>query len=476
MKTAALRNLGCKVNEYETEAMEQLLIEDGYTIVPFDSPADVYLVNTCSVTNIADRKSRQMLHRARRMNPDAVVIACGCYVQTAAEMEAAPRHLDPELAEELALSDLADILIGNNKKSLLIPTLHAYLRQHRPQMQLADINFSGEDTSFDPLVRKTSGEKTRAFIKIQDGCDRYCSYCVIPYARGRVRSRRPQDVLNEIAGLASRGYREVILSGIHIGSYGKDFENSKDFEGSADNGKIDGSGNSFLLDLIERTAGIDGIDRIRIGSIEPMTITEKFADRLSRIDEICPQFHLSLQSGCDATLKRMNRKYTTKEFERCCEILRRAFDHPALTTDVITGFPGETEEEFEETVNFLRRIDFYELHVFPYSRRRGTPADQMPGQLSEKVKKERAKRLIELGRQGAERYRRSMIGRPAEVLFEERILCADGIMRWTGYTREYIRCLYDGEGDYSDTVLSGKLAAPKDPDSETLLFLPDCVK
>ena len=359
---AALHNLGCKVNAYETEAMQQILEEAGYEIVPFSEYADVYVINTCSVTNMADRKSRQMLHRAKKQNPDAIVVGAGCYVQT---------------KEAQALVDESiDIVIGNNKKHELVPLLREYEASHRKMACVADINH--EKQAYEELSLSRTAEHTRAFIKVQDGCNQFCTYCIIPFARGRVRSRELPDVLQEIRTLAKSGYREVVLTGIHLSSYG------------VDNGES-------LLHLIEAVHELEGIERIRLGSLEPRIVTDAFAKRLSELPKICPHFHLSLQSGCDTVLSRMNRRYDTAEYEVGCALLRRYFEHPAITTDVIVGFPGETDEEFETTERYLERIHFYEMHIFQYSRREGTKAAAMPDQVPEAVKKERSEKLLALG-------------------------------------------------------------------------------
>ena len=353
MRKAALHNLGCKVNAYETEAMEQLLEAAGYEIVSFEEKADVYVINTCSVTNVADKKSRQMLHRAKAKNPDAVVVAAGCYVQAAAD----------KLREDAAV----DLIIGNNRKADLVPLLEAWFAGKEIRESITDLAGSNE---YEKLHINKQAEHTRAFIKVQDGCNQFCSYCIIPYARGRVRSRKPEDVEAEVKGLVARGYREVVLTGIHLSSYG-----TEHMEGSPVKGGDWDSGP--LWDLIERIHRVEGLERIRLGSLEPRIITREFAEKLAGLPEFSPHFHLSLQSGCDATLKRMNRHYTTEDYLRRCGILREIFDHPAITTDVIAGFPGETEEEFEETRRFLETVRFYEMHVFKYSKRQGTRAAVM---------------------------------------------------------------------------------------------------
>lgn len=385
MKKVALHNLGCKVNAYETEAMQEMLEHAGYEIVPFQEGADIYVINTCTVTNIADRKSRQMLHRARKMNPDAVVVAAGCYVQAQAEKQV----IDPCI----------DIVLGNNKKQDLLTALQAYEEAHGDLREVIDINHTKE---YENLHLTKQGEHTRAYIKVQDGCNQFCSYCIIPYARGRVRSRAKEDVVAEVTDLAKNGYQEVVLTGIHLSSYGIDFENE-------DN----------LLSLIRAVHEIEGIKRIRLGSLEPRIITEEFVQAIAALPKMCPHFHLSLQSGCNETLKRMNRRYTSEEFYEKCEILRKYFEKPALTTDVIVGFPQETEEEFETTYEFLKKICFYETHIFKYSKREGTKAAVMQGQIPEQIKAKRSARLIELGEKNRRAYEESFLGKTVEVHVEK---------------------------------------------------------
>ena len=409
-KKAALHNLGCKVNAYETEAMQQLLEQHGYEIVPFEPGADVYVINTCSVTNIADRKSRQMLHKARKMNPDAIVVAAGCYVQAAA----AEAEKDPAI----------DIIIGNNRKKDLIAILEEFQekrnstekKEENAQEWVIDINHTKE---YEGLSITRTAEHTRAYIKVQDGCNQFCSYCIIPYARGRVRSRDMEEVLKEVEALAAGGFQEVVLTGIHLSSYGIDKGTS-------------------LLQLIEEVHKISGIRRIRLGSLEPRIITEEFAGKLASLEKICPHFHLSLQSGCDATLKRMNRRYTAEEYYEKCQLLRKHFDHPALTTDVIVGFPQETEEEFETTRAFLEKVNFYETHIFKYSRRQGTKAAVMEGQVADQIKAARSEILISVGEIHKKAYEDRLIGTRQEVLFEE-LQELDGQPYMTGYTKEYVR-------------------------------------
>ena len=417
MKKAALHNLGCKVNFYETEAMKEILEQTGYEIVPFEERADIYIVNTCSVTNMADRKSRQILHRAKHRNPDAVVVAAGCYVQAA--------------GRGLLQDETVDILIGNNEKMNLREILKGWEEEHSP----GRIHDMTHEREYEGLSLSRTAEHTRAYVKIQDGCDQFCSYCIIPYTRGRVRSRRLPDILMEANRLADNGYQEIVLTGIHLDSYGTDFASEEE----------------TLLTVIEETAKIGGIRRIRLGSLEPRIMTEAFVRRLAAVEKLCPHFHLSLQSGCDETLKRMNRKYRTQEFRDCCARLREAFQIPALTTDVIVGFPGETEEEFEKTVEFLKEICFYETHVFKYSRRKGTRADRMEGQVPEEVKTRRSSVLLKMTEENSAAYRRKLLGNTVEVLMEEAYEF-NGRMYQAGYTRDYVRVAVPGE-----TALTNKL-------------------
>lgn len=440
MKSVALHNLGCKVNAYEIEVMQQKLQESGYKIVPFESNADIYIVNTCTVTNIADRKSRQMLHRAKHQNPNAVVVAVGCYVQTG--------------TEQVEKDECIDLAVGNNRKKDIVAILEAFLQKRETgkdrnfSSQIIDINQTRE---YEEMRMEETAEHTRAYIKIQDGCNQFCSYCIIPYARGRVRSRKPEDVLEEVAGLARKGYREVVITGIHLSSYGMDFigENDGDYlEGGKD---LRGTAfrRAYLISLIEEIAKIDGIERIRLGSLEPRIITEEFAERLSSIKKVCPHFHLSLQSGCDETLKRMNRHYTTGEYYEKVELLRRAFENPAVTTDVITGFPGETDEEFACTKAFLEKVHFFEMHIFKYSRRKGTVADQLPGQHTDAVKSARSAQLLALEAKHSGQYRASYIGKEVEVLLEEKKEIG-GKPYWIGHTAAYVKAaLPAGKEDVS---------------------------
>lgn len=406
MRKAAFHNLGCKVNSYETEAMQQLLEDAGYEIVPFREGADVYIINTCSVTNVADRKSRQMLHRAKKMNPSAAVVAVGCYVQAA--------------GAELKKDEAVDLIVGNNQKKDLVQILDDYFADHENSGEILDIGHSQE---YEELHIRRIADHTRAFIKVQDGCNQFCSYCIIPYTRGRVRSRRPEDIEHEVRGIAEAGYKEIVLTGIHLSSYGVDFKDEQQ---------------ENLLTLIKRLDQIPGIERLRLGSLEPRIVTREFAKELARLRTICPHFHLSLQSGCDATLKRMNRRYNAAEYQACCEILREEFDNPAITTDVIVGFPGETGEEFAETERFLKAIHFYEMHIFKYSRRAGTRAADMPDQIPEGTKSVRSDILLALEKQQSLEYRGRFLGTEEEILLEEPIEI-DGTKYMMGHTRQYVK-------------------------------------
>ncbi len=444
MKSVAFCTLGCKVNQYETDAMEEMFLAAGYQVRTFKEKADVYVINTCTVTNIADRKSRQMLHRAKKMNPDSVVAAVGCYVQAAAER----LKEDPDI----------DLIVGNNKKSQIVTLVEELLdaRSHKdaglsgdPHEEiheaLVDINHTKE---YEELHVSRVCEHTRAYIKIQDGCNQFCSYCIIPYARGRVRSRDPEDILSEVQTLVERGYKEIVLTGIHISSYGLDFDNTE----------YNLSGNrEHLISLIESLSKLGGLERIRLGSLEPRIITEDFVQRLCRIPQICPHFHLSLQSGCDTVLARMNRKYTGDQYDASCKLLRRYFDTPAITTDVIAGFPGETPEEFEEGAAFLEHIGFAEMHVFKYSRREGTRAAAMKDQVDEGVKNQRSARLLELDRKMKDAFISQWQGREVKVLLEEKVVI-DGKEYMSGHTKEYIRAVVSGSGLRENTIISAKLS------------------
>jgi len=421
MKKAALHNLGCKVNAYETEAMQEMLEKAGYEIVPFKEGADIYIINTCTVTNIADRKSRQMLHRARKMNPDAIVVAAGCYVQAQAEKQ----EIDPCI----------DIVLGNNRKKDLITVLEEYQKNKAEDTCLEEVEDISRTREYEPLSLTRPGDHTRAYIKVQDGCNQFCTYCIIPYARGRVRSRTVEDVIREVRSLAENGYREVVLTGIHLSSYGIDFD-----------------GERHLLELIRAVHEVDGISRIRLGSLEPGIVTEEFAEAIAALPKMCPHFHLSLQSGCDATLKRMNRRYTSGEYYEKCQILRKYFDHPALTTDVIVGFPGETEEEFRQSMEFVDKVDFYETHIFKYSKREGTKAAVMEGQVSEQVKARRSALMISLGEKKRKAYEESFVGKEVEVLVEEPAVI-EGRTVQTGHTKEYIKIALEREEDLRNQIV-----------------------
>lgn len=413
----ALHNLGCKVNGYETEAMHQMLEENGYEIVDFAPGADVYIINTCTVTNIADRKSRQMLHRAKKMNPQALVVAAGCYVQAG--------------LEKLEKDDAVDVIIGNNKKKDLLEILEQYRRTGEKSHNVIDINHTKE---YEQMTISRTTEHTRAYIKVQDGCNQFCSYCIIPFARGRVRSRGEKEVVEEVQRLAAAGCREIVLTGIHLSSYGLDLEHEN------------------LLTLLEAVHQVEGIERIRLGSLEPGIITEEFARALSALPKVCPHFHLSLQSGCSRTLLAMNRRYTAQQYREKCEILRRYYDNPALTTDVIVGFPGETQEDFEESLRFVEEISFYEIHVFKYSRRQGTKAAAMEGQIPEQIKGERSSRMIAMGERKKREYMERFLGKELEILTEEKI-SLDGVTCWVGHTPQYLRVAVPDQGWHSNELL-----------------------
>ena len=403
----ALHNLGCKVNAYEIEAMQQLLEEAGYEIVPFEPGADIYVINTCTVTNIADRKSRQMLHKAKKMNPEAIVVATGCYVQTG--------------GEKLEKDEAIDLVLGNNQKINIVEALAEYA-ENKPGhgSHVIKINQTKE---YEDLSIDHTAEHVRAYIKVQDGCNQFCTYCIIPYARGRVRSRNIESVLKEVRSLAEKGYKEVVLTGIHLSSYGVDFPEEK---------------KETLLSLIRAVHEIEGIQRIRLGSLEPGIVTREFAEGIAALPKVCPHFHLSLQSGCDETLERMNRRYRSGEYRERCELLREVYGNPALTTDVIVGFPQESEEEFQKSYDFVDGIHFYETHIFKYSRRQGTKAAAMDRQLTEAEKARRSEKMIEMHHRHAKDYERSMLGKELEVLIEEEYT-KDGQIWYLGHSREYIK-------------------------------------
>ena len=441
MKTVAFITLGCKVNQYETNAMTQQFIEKGYEVVEHTQKADIYIVNTCTVTNMSDRKSRQMLRRVKELNKEAIVVACGCYAQVA--------------KEELEKIEEINLVLGNNEKKDIVEYVEKYIKnqiskkseedkryieikntkvqqtteiQKKIETQIEDVMNQKEFVEFGDI---TFTEKTRAVIKIQDGCDRFCSYCIIPYARGRVRSRKPEHILSEIRKIAKKSIKEVVITGIHIASYGKDFKQEY-----------------RLIDLLEEMNEIEGIERIRLGSIEPLLITEEFVSRLEKLSKICHQFHLSLQSGCDETLNRMNRRYTTEQFKEITKLLRKTFEDAILTTDIIVGFPGESEEEFEKTYEFLKEIKFYKMHVFKYSPRKGTKAAVMPNQIDGNKKEERSKKLIELSNENEKAYNEQYVGKEVEVLFEEE---KNGM--WQGHTKNYILAHYKTEENLENKMI-----------------------
>ena len=407
-KKVALHNLGCKVHASEVEAMQQLLENAGYETVPFEEGADVYVINTCTVTNIADRKSRQMLHKAKKMNPDAIVVATGCYAQADTE----------KLKEDTAV----DLILGNNQKTQIVEALEEYEKEHAKQVQVIEINHTKE---YEELSISSTAEHVRAYIKVQDGCNQFCTYCIIPFARGRVRSRKIEEVLSEVETLAAKGYKEVVLTGIHLSSYGVDFPKEE---------------RESLLSLIQAVSRVEGISRIRLGSLEPRIITEEFLEGIVKTGKVCPHFHLSLQSGCNKTLKNMNRRYSAQEYAEKCELIRKFYPAPALTTDVIAGFPQETEEDFEESYEFVKKIHFYETHIFKYSRRHGTKAASMDGQLTEAAKAQRSDRMLELHEIRAREYEEAMIGKKMELLLEEEIEI-DGRPWYVGHSKEYVRAV-----------------------------------
>ena len=409
----ALHNLGCKVNSYETEAMRGLLEENGYEIVEFKPGADIYIINTCTVTNIADRKSRQMLHKAKKMNKNAIVVAVGCYVQAA--------------GEELTKDEAIDIVVGNNRKHSIIDILNDYYEN-----KVADsiIDIAHDNTYEETFSINESNDHMRAFIKIQDGCNQFCSYCIIPYARGRVRSRKLQDMVKEVRVLSEKGFKEIVLTGIHLSSYGVDFKDEK----------------INLLTAIIECSKIDGIERIRLGSLEPGIITKEFVDSLSKIKKFCPHFHLSLQSGCDETLLRMNRKYTSDEYLKRCDVIREYFPNAAITTDVIVGFPMESDEEFSKTKEFLKKIGFAEMHIFKYSKRNGTKAAIMSGQVDDKIKNIRSNELIEIEKDLHKRFLNKFVDEKVEILIEEKIEI-DEKEYFTGYTKEYVKVIIENIDD-----------------------------
>ena len=437
-KTVAFCTLGCKVNQYETDAMRGSFEAEGYEVKEFSQEASVYVINTCTVTNMADRKSRQMMHRAKKKNPDGIIVAVGCYVQAA--------------KEQLEEDTLIDLVICNNMKSQVVQIVEQYIQDNRHtedrDAYVADIAHSHE---YETMHIETVSEHTRAYIKIQDGCNQFCSYCIIPYARGRVRSRKMEDILQEVRNLTANGYKEIVLTGIHISSYGLDFEHTADEQ--EDYGPFK---NSALIDLIEALSGIEGLERIRLGSLEPRIITENFVRRLCKVPQICPHFHLSLQSGCDETLKRMNRHYTTALYLEKCGILRQYFDRPALTTDVIVGFPGETEEEFAQTERFLETVHFSDMHIFKYSKRRGTKAADMPNQIDPQIQSVRSEKLIALGERMKDDFLEACKDQEQIVLIEEETEIG-GTKYMTGHSKNYIRCAFEMDGLVPNMVIKGTI-------------------
>ena len=398
-KTVAFITLGCKVNQYESNGMAQKFIKKGYEVIDSTKKADIYIINTCTVTNMSDRKSRQMIRKTKELNPNAIIVACGCYAQVA--------------KEELEKIEDIDLILGNNEKNDIVQFIENYIKTSKKESKIHDLMLQKD---FIDLGEVTYTSKTRAVIKIQDGCDRFCSYCIIPYARGRVRSRKPENIKSEISKIAKEGIKEIVITGIHIASYGKDFK--EEYK---------------LIDLLEEINKIEGIKRIRLGSIEPLLITQEFVNRLKKLEKICPHFHLSLQSGCDDTLKRMNRRYTTNQFIEIVELLRKNFEDVILTTDIIVGFPGETEDEFNKTYKFLEKIKFYKMHIFKYSPRKGTKASIMPNQIDGSKKEERSQKLIELSNKNQKEYNEKYIGKQIEVLFEEK---KEGY--YHGHTKNYL--------------------------------------
>ena len=443
MKTVAFHTLGCKVNTYETEAMQQLMESAGYRCVEFGERADVYIVNTCSVTNIADRKSRQMLHRARKMNENAIVVAAGCYV------ESAKNKIDEDLS--------IDIIVGNNNKNDIVNIINEYLQDKIKNKFIIDIN---KETEYEEFNISKINDHTRAFIKVQDGCNQFCSYCIIPFTRGRVRSRKMENIIDEVKNLSASGYKEIVLTGIHLSSYGVDFLDESYNKRMEKLTQTEESDEEFvtkneLLCLIENIANIEGIERVRIGSLEPRIIQENFIKSLSKIDKFCPHFHLSLQSGCDKTLKSMNRKYTADEFYEGVKLIRKYFDSPAITTDIIVGFPGETKKDFEESRAFVEKVKFYETHIFPYSIREGTKAANMP-QVDGNEKVQRANILNEINLKNQKEFRASRIGKEDELLCEE-IFVKDGMEYFTGYTKEYVKVAVLNSDLKTNDIVSGKV-------------------
>ena len=435
MKKVAFITLGCKVNQYETNAMIQQFLQKEYEIIEPTEKADIYIINTCTVTNMSDRKSRQMLRRAKEKNKQAIVVACGCYVQVA--------------KEEVKKIEEIDLIIGNNEKKEIVDIIEKYIKEHKKNEKIEDVMTQKQ---YVELGEITYTDKTRAVIKVQDGCDRFCSYCIIPYARGRVRSRNPKTVIEEIEKIAKQGIQEVVITGIHIASYGKDFKE-----------------NYRLIDLLEQINQIDGIKRIRLGSIEPLLITEEFLKRLSKLEKICHQFHLSLQSGCNETLERMNRRYTIEQFKEIVQNLRKTYEDVILTTDIIVGFPQESDKEFEKTYQFLKEIKFYKMHIFKYSPRHGTKAAQMKGQINSETKDKRSQKLIKLSNKNQKEYHEKYIGKEVEVLFEEE---KNGY--YQGHTKNYMLSLIKSDENLENKMLKAKCI--KAENDHILLKMSKCNK
>ena len=431
MKSVAFCTLGCKVNQYETNAMCEKFINKGYEVVEKEEKADIYIVNTCTVTNMSDRKSRQMLRRVKEINEKAIIVACGCYAQVA--------------KEELEKIDEIDIVLGNNEKKNIVDYVEKYIKEKNKIIEIEDVMQKRDFVDFGEV---TYTEKTRAVIKVQDGCDRFCSYCIIPYARGRVRSRNPKTVIEEIEKIAKTGIKEVVITGIHIASYGKDFK--EDYK---------------LINLLEDINKIDGIERIRLGSIEPLLITEEFVERLKKLDKICHHFHLSLQSGCNETLKRMNRRYTTEQFITIVNRLRKAYSDVILTTDIIVGFPEESEEEFNKTYEFLEQIKFYKMHVFKYSPRKGTPAATMENQVDPSTKHDRSEKLLQLNEENFNKFGQKMLDKEFNVLFEQKV----GDNKYEGLTENYVKVIVESDNDISEQILKVKIKDVKNEFLEGIL-------
>lgn len=431
-KNVAFLTLGCKVNTYETDAMEKKFRQSGFNIVSVDDVADIIIINTCTVTNMADRKSRQIIHRMKKKNPDAIVVATGCYVQA---------------AKEKVLEDSSvDIAVGNNKKQDIVAIVKDYLNDRTHNSAIIDIN---SKCDYEEMTIDDNQMHTRAYVKIQDGCNQFCSYCIIPYARGRIRSRKMEDIINEVTNLANNGYKEIVITGIHLSSYGLDFEHDDTFTSTDYNPFM----YKYLIKLLDEMSKVNGIERIRLGSLEPRIITNEFLEDLSANKKICPHFHLSLQSGCDETLKRMNRKYTCEVYMNGLNLLRKYFDNPAITTDVIVGFPKEDENEFEQTTNFLKECNFSMIHVFKYSRRKGTVADKMDGQIDEQIKTQRSAQLLNLTASQHKKYMESFIGKKEKVLFEE-IVNIDGHDYFVGHNERYVKIAVDKDGVRANDILN----------------------